>query len=113
MNNFRVRRANNKDPITLNHIRAGNLYFALPTNARNIYVPLTQASFNTLVKSHHGPNTPSITPWGLFNLPANTILFRHPTTRRNVKVGNIQIFRQPHYGVTLNGKRVHATTRYN
>ena len=34
MNNFAIRRANNKDPISLNSIRAGNLYFALQSETQ-------------------------------------------------------------------------------
>ena len=94
-NNFKTRRPNNVDPITLSKIRGGNLYFAIPTTSNNKYVSLNQNSFNGLVRSHHRGFQGTIGPWNLFNYNLDAVLFKNPFTRKNVRVKDVRVFRAP------------------
>lgn len=89
-NNFNRRRPNNRDPVSLNRILPGSVYFTIPTSSTNVRVSLSKKTFLNLVKRQH-PHVVRLTPWDLFNYNKNAVLFRNPITRANVKVGNVRV----------------------
>jgi hypothetical protein len=89
-NNFNKRRPNNRDPVSLNRILPGSVYFTIPTNSKNVRVSLSKNTFLSLVKTRRRHLT-RFTPWDLYNYNKNAILFLNPITRANVKVGNVRV----------------------
>jgi|688.fasta_scaffold02887_26 hypothetical protein len=88
--NYGKRRPNNIDPVSLNRILPGSVYFTIPTNSNRARVSLSRNTFLNLVRHQH-PHINRLTPWDLYNYNKNAILFRNPITRQNVKVGNVRV----------------------
>jgi hypothetical protein len=110
--NFRVRKPNNVDPVTLNKIRPNTVYFTIPT-ASNVRVSLNRKTLTDLLRrghpSHQGQQIFQIAPGhnvtprelsnmrkifrnqGFLHIP----LFTNPITRNNVTINQIKVHASP------------------
>lgn len=106
--NFALKRSTNVDPVSLNQIGRGRVYFTIPSTSA-MRIPLSKNSFQKLVKRTYPGFTEEVNVWDLMVWPQNAVLFQNPLTRANVRVKNVQMHTQPHYHVVSpknkNGKK--------
>ena len=97
---FEVARPSGIDPISLNNIRAGNVYFSIPTNSPNVRTPLSRTTFVNYVRREYPHLQPrDINPFALMNWNPRAILFQSPITRRTIRVKNVRVHVKPLYRV--------------
>lgn len=103
---FGVARSNGIDPVSLNNIRAGNMYFSIPTASPNVRTPLSRNSFVTLVhREYPHLQMRDIHPFAIAQWNPRAFLFMSPITRRPVRVRNVRMHVKPLYRVKSPVKR--------
>jgi len=95
------------DPVSLNNIRSGNMYFSIPTTNPNVRTPLSRTTFvNYVHREYPHLQRGDIHPFALAQWNPRAVLLTSPITRRPVRVKNVRMHVKPLY-------RVKTPTRKN
>ena len=88
------------DPVSLNNIPAGNVYFSIPTASPNVRTPLSRTTFVTYVhREYPHLQRGDIHPFAIAQWNPRAVLFTSPVTRRPVRVRNVRMHVKPLYQV--------------
>lgn len=99
-NNYNRRVPNNEDPISMRRIKAGEVYYTIPTSNKKRRVTLNRKTLTSLIKSANTiqglPNV--VDPWTLLyirNLANRQPIFINPWTRQGVSAYDINVHAPP------------------
>jgi len=98
--NYNRRVPNNADPISLRHIRAGEVYYTIPTVNSKRRVTLNRKTLTSLMKTAGTieglPNV--VDPWLILNIrqiAGRRPIFINPWTRKGVSAYDINVHAPP------------------